>query len=87
MASELRLKNMHERHPALTVSIAGSYEEAASVCLSRHHQPPIQVNMTDNESEDTAEIAWIIPDSRILGAWANRTDTTEAGAWLRNCWH
>jgi hypothetical protein len=41
--SELPLRNLHERHRGLTVAVAGSYEEAAAVCLQRHHTPPVDL--------------------------------------------
>lgn len=72
---------MHERHRALTPSIAGSYKEAAEVCLSRHHLPPIEVTLSDNGTDSPAELAWSTPDARTLAAWANTTDATEAGAY------
>ena len=81
MSNRLNLDAMYKRHRALTVPIAGSYREAASVCLNRHHSPPIEVAMLDNGANSTAELAWVVPDQRILDAWANVTDTTEAGAY------
>lgn len=77
----LNLDGMHNRHRALTPSISGTYQEAASVCLSRHHTSPAQIKLLDNGSESFANIIWIIPDARTLAAWANRIDTTEAGAY------
>lgn len=72
---------MHERHRALTPSIAGCYREAASVCLSRHHTSPVEIIVSDNATESEAGLAWITPDQRVLDAWANTTDATEAGAY------
>jgi hypothetical protein len=81
MVDRIRLDAMHERHRALTPSIAGAYEEAAAVCLSRNHTSPIEVRLSNNGSESEAEMAWITPDSRTSDAWANATDATEAGAY------
>jgi hypothetical protein len=72
---------MHERHRALTPSIAGSYQEAASVCLSRHHTSPAKIRLSDNGKELVVELAWEAPDQRTLDAWANATDATEGGAY------
>jgi hypothetical protein len=36
----LPLDELADRHPGLTPAIAASDLEAASVCLSRHHQAP-----------------------------------------------
>src|SRR2546427_10167181 len=81
MMDRIRLDAMHERHRALTPAIAGAYEEAASVCLSRNHASPVEITLSDNGSEAAAEIAWIEPDSRIRDAWAKATDATENGAY------
>jgi len=81
MVNRIRLDAMHERHRALTSAIAGAYEEAASVCLSRNHASPVEITLSDNGSEAAAEVAWIEPDSRIRDAWANATDATENGAY------
>ncbi len=77
----LRLDEMDKRHRALTPSIAGAYKEAAEVCLSRHHMSPLEVTLSDNGTEIPGEVVWSPPDQRTLGAWANDTDTTEAGAY------
>jgi hypothetical protein len=72
---------MHERHRALTPSIAGAYEEAASVCLNRHHASPLVITLSNNGTESAAELSWAAPTSRVLDAWANTIDATEAGAY------
>jgi hypothetical protein len=81
MPTRLSLDALHERHRALTPPLAGVYREAAAVCLSRHHTPPVQVTLSDNGSETFAELAWSPPDARTLDAWANTIDATEAGAY------
>jgi hypothetical protein len=81
MSRRLNLENMHERHRALTPAIAASYREAAEVCLSRHHVPPLEVTLSDNGSDTSGEVSWKIPDDRTHDAWANDTDATEAGAY------
>lgn len=81
MGRRITLDAMHERHRALTVSIAGAYREAAAVCLSRHHSPPVSLGLADNGAESTAELDWPTPDAQTRDAWANKTDATEAGAY------
>lgn len=81
MPNHIRLDAMHERHRALTPPIAGSYREAASVCLSRHHTSPVDITLSDNGKDLLAELAWESPGQRTLDAWANTTDATEAGAY------
>jgi hypothetical protein len=81
MQRELPLQNLHERHRALTVPIAGTYEEAASVCLQRHHTPPADVILADNGSRSAASVNWTSPAQRTRDAWANDTDATRDGAY------
>jgi hypothetical protein len=81
MPARLRLEAMEERHRGLTPSVAGAYREAAAVCLSRHHASPALVTLSDNGAESSAEVTWTAPDAQTQGAWANSTDTTEAGAY------
>jgi hypothetical protein len=77
----LNIDAMDERHRGLTPSIAGTYREAASVCLSRHHTPPTTIVLSDNGSTSSAELRWPIPTVREQNAWANTTDTTRDGAY------
>jgi len=81
MAPKLPLDDMEQRHRALTPSIAGTYKEAASVCLHRHHASPIEVRLSDTGTQLIAELGWNAPDQLTAGAWANVTDATEAGAY------
>jgi hypothetical protein len=79
--SQLPLRNLHEHHRALTVAVGGSYEEAAAVCLQRHHAPPTELTLFDNDTRSIREVSWMPPDERTRNAWANTTDATEAGAY------
>jgi len=81
LSRKLNIDAMHRRHWALTPAIAEAYREAAAVCLSRHHSSPVEITLSDNGSESLGELAWAAPDSRVLGAWANEIDATEAGAY------
>ena len=65
----------------LTKAIADSYAEAASVCLHRHHEPPADVEIETRGPRTTAVVDWDPPSARTRRAWANETDTTEAGAY------
>jgi hypothetical protein len=77
----LPLDDLTDRHPGLTPAIAAGYLEAAAVCLSRHHQTPTQFELQDNNALDTITIIWEPPSPQTRLAWANTTDTTEAGAY------
>ena len=74
------LVSLHERHRGLTPAVCASYAEAASVCLSRHHEPPRDLRLTTPETR-VREINWAKPDARTRDAWANRDDATRDGAY------
>jgi hypothetical protein len=77
----LPLQNMAERHQALTPSVAGSYFEAARVCLDRHHSSPKEFTLEDDKVESIAKVEWEATDSRVQAAWANADDATRDGAY------
>lgn len=77
----LQLRNLDRRHPGLTPAVAATYCEAAAVCLSKHHEPPKDARVTNNEDKSTTPLDWDPPAQRTLDAWANDTDATEAGAY------
>jgi hypothetical protein len=72
---------MAERHKALTPSVAGSYLEAARVCLDRHHASPKEFTLENNRVESIATVEWEVADSRVQAAWANVDDATRDGAY------
>ena len=76
----LPLDDMHLRHWALPVPVSASHFQAATVCLSRHHAPPVVFNVENDAATEQAEVRWPPPDSRAADAWNNSIDTTEAGA-------
>jgi hypothetical protein len=80
MNVHLRQLELHRRHPGLTEPIASSYAEAASVCLARHHIPPVECAVWDADGERAVSLEWDVPDPRTWAAWANEIDATEAGA-------
>jgi len=77
----LPIQNLAERHPALTPFLAGSFLEAASVCLDQHYQPPTVFVLEDDNVEVIANTLWDIPDERTKAAWANQDDATRDGAY------
>ena len=81
MVRELNLRDMHTRHRGLTVDIAGTFWEAASVCLNRHHTSPTEFMVSDNGNSAAARLAWTVPDATLSGAWANESVATENGAY------
>ncbi|MCY7275669.1 MAG: hypothetical protein LH702_18505 [Phormidesmis sp. CAN_BIN44] len=77
----LPLQDMAERHRPLTPSVAGSYLEAARVCLDRHHVSPKEFTLEDDGVESIAKVEWDKTDARIQAAWANVDDATRDGAY------
>jgi hypothetical protein len=74
-------QNLAERHPGITASIGASYEEAARVCLDRHHTSPTKIEIRNADATDQAPAAWTPTNDRTRKAWANEIDTTEFGAY------
>lgn len=77
----LKLDQLHERHIGLTVSLAGTFTEAASVCLNRHHVSPVEMAVYRNASSNNRLVEFDKPNNHTLNAWANDIDTTECGAY------
>lgn len=75
------MHDMEERHSGLTKAIAGSYTEAARVCLDRHHESPVDIDLATIASSAVVTAEWEVTDSRTKSAWANEIDATEAGAY------
>lgn len=78
---QLRLDALHERHIGLTPSLSGTFFEAASVCLDRHHDSPTILAITSDNGVSERQVDFPTPDARTLAAWANDIDTTESGAY------
>ena len=76
----LPFQNLHERHVGLTPRVAGSYEEAARVCLDRHHRSPQEFELTDDNLGKVILVVWEPTDARCRNAWNNEIDATEAGS-------
>jgi hypothetical protein len=77
----LALDGLHERHTGLTPALGQSYTEAASVCFSRHHQPPVALALKHGGGDERRELNFAVPDARTRNAHANEIDATEAGAY------
>jgi hypothetical protein len=75
------IDDLADRHYGLTKNLAGTYNEAARVCLDRHHKPPARVTITKIFDQKTAIVRWEPTDDRTRGAWANRDDAKRDGAY------
>lgn len=78
---ELKLIDLHERHPGLTPALGNAFLEAACVCWSRHHQSPVIVSVNNQDKDVLRIINFPDPDERTRNAHANEIDATEAGAY------
>jgi hypothetical protein len=79
----LPIQNMADRHQALTPALAGSYSEAARVCLDRHHESPLKEFTIEHDGvESIALVEWERTDSRIQAAWNKADDATRDGAYF-----
>ncbi len=81
MPETLPIREMSERHYALTPPWAATCQECASVCLERHHDSPTEIEIRNEEATTTAVAEWPTPDDRIFAAWANKDDATTFGAY------
>lgn len=81
MSTVLRLSGLGERHPGVTNALGEAYAEAASVCLSQHHQSPIEVATHYKKRESNCVLPWNEPTSAVLRAYSNELDATEQGAY------
>lgn len=79
--STLFISGLSDRHIGVTDALSSGYLEAARVCLDRHHGSPQDFAVVDNDVMLEVEVSWIKSDLRIRNAWANKDDTTEAGAY------
>lgn len=77
----LQLANLAERHPGVTKALGEVYAEAASVCLSRHHESPVDVAAEYRSEEAECVLPWEAPSRAVLRAHANEIDATEQGAY------
>ena len=77
----LPLAGLHMRHHGLTPAVSAAYEEAAGVCLDRHHTPPSSITIRTDEVSTVAQLVWVPPNDRQRASWANELDATEDGAY------
>jgi hypothetical protein len=77
----LPIHDLSARHPGLTDAVASYYTEAARVCLDRHHQSPIGLQIDNSGTGLSTSVEWEATDERTRNAHANEIDATEAGAY------
>ena len=76
------LGSLHERHYGITPELGAAYAQAASVCLDRHHTPPVVLTVGLNAEPQVSYTArWTPAQARALHAWENQDDATRDGAY------
>ena len=75
------LHELHERHPGLTEFLCKSLAEAAEVCLYRHHEPPVNIDVEYRDHQSSRTLNWSVPDEVAKKAHNNSNDATEDGAY------
>lgn len=76
----LQWLRLDQLHPGVTEARARAHAEAACVCVARHHHSPAEYAVWDQDQQTAVRLEWEPPDERLLVAWANANETTEAGA-------
>jgi hypothetical protein len=69
----LNIRSLADRHPSITEAVGAAHEEAACVCLDRHHISPIEVEIEFDPRTCVAIAQWQKTDDRARGAWATKT--------------
>jgi hypothetical protein len=79
---KLPFSNLHTNHKGLSKAVAKGYEEAARVCLDRHHRSPTQFEIIHEDlGTGEYEVVWPKTTAKLRNQWANIIDTTEAGGY------
>jgi hypothetical protein len=78
---QLLIADMARRHPGLTPAVAGNYQEAASVCLDRHHSSPADFTVQSDDNSKNVLVNWDEVTQHTRNAWANESDATRDGAY------
>jgi hypothetical protein len=81
MSIVLRLDGLGERHPGVTKALGDAYAEAASVCLSEHHQSPVEMTAQYKNKAPICLLRWVEPTAAVSRAHSNEIDATEQGAY------
>jgi hypothetical protein len=78
----LPIDAMDTRHYGLSPEVAAAYNQAARVCLDRHHSSPTLFSIEDDRGDLPVGIVWLEATARESDAWANRDDATRDGGYL-----
>ena len=70
-----------ERRQGMTQPGWAWFQQAARVCLDRHHEPPTPLGVSVDKAESQFALSWAPADERMRRAHANDQDATELGAY------
>jgi hypothetical protein len=74
---------MADRHYGLTPEVAGCYQQAARVCLDRHHAPPTDFQIEDERGALGVWVAWAPAAERERAAGPTRRRDPRRGIPVR----
>jgi len=73
----------HPRHPGVSAGVCQAFSEAAEVCMSRYHKPPVTTfSIECCGSTSKRGLLWEQPSEVVERAWNNRDDATRDGAYI-----
>lgn len=78
---QVNITGLHLTHPGVTAAVSEALCEAASVCLARHHTPPIRLRVICRESDGEMVVSWPGPSQRARNSHAYDLDATKDGAY------
>lgn len=74
-------EHLSDRHYGFAGGVAMACTEAARVCLDRHHQSPVSIDIDALGTKHAASLEWTPSDPRMQANHANEIDATAAGAY------
>lgn len=80
LSTELALDDLAATHPCLTEELGGAFSQAAKVCLERHHEPPIDFIVEEDDLKDRVSLRWEPTSVHARAGWGDQNDTIEWGA-------
>jgi len=75
------LETLFERHKGFYIHICRAYADAAAICFSRHHSPPVNLIISNKKEMSLREMRWENPGEAAIRSWANKDDATRDAAY------
>ena len=77
----IQLGELHASHPGLTEVTAGSFCEAACVCLDKFHKSPAQIKVDIDGETSKHPLVWDAATQQVRNSQANDIDAARDGAY------